>query len=137
MDSYSPSDDLEDFVPYAIELAGALKNTILVDQLPYHYQRREDLIQLLDEHITENIVKVGGGGCWSVQLPDPALTLDRERILPASRWDPTRIGPVVATMLLLLWRSGTPQVQIQRRPRKRRCYSSGTISMDLSNFRCF
>ena len=63
MDSYSPSDDLEDFVPYAIELAGALKNTILVDQLPYHYQRREDLIQLLDEHITENIVKVCGGGC--------------------------------------------------------------------------
>jgi len=53
-----PSDDLEDFVPYAIELANTLKDTILVDQIPYHHQRREDLIQLLDEHITENIVKV-------------------------------------------------------------------------------
>ena len=54
------SDDLEDFVPYAIELASTLKDTILVDQIPYHHQRREDLMQLLDEHITENIVKVGG-----------------------------------------------------------------------------
>ena len=45
-------------MPYAIELASTLKNTILVDQIPYHKQRREDLIQLLDEHITENIVKV-------------------------------------------------------------------------------
>ena len=45
-------------MPYAIELAGTLKNAILVDQLPYHYQRREELMQLLDEHITENIVKV-------------------------------------------------------------------------------
>ena len=48
-------------MPYAIELASALKNTILVDQLPYQHQRREDLIQLLDEHITENIVKVRSG----------------------------------------------------------------------------
>jgi telomerase reverse transcriptase len=54
-----PSDDLEDFIPYAIELASTLKNTILVDQIPYQHQRREDLMQLLDEHITENIVKVG------------------------------------------------------------------------------
>jgi telomerase reverse transcriptase len=60
VESYLPLDDLEDFVPYAIELASTLKNTILVDQIPYHYQRREELMRLLDEHITENIVKVGG-----------------------------------------------------------------------------
>ena len=58
VESNPPPDDLEDFVPYAIELASTLKNTIFVDQLPYQHQRREDLIQLLDEHITENIVKV-------------------------------------------------------------------------------
>lgn len=58
VESYPALDDLEDFVPYAVELASTLKNTILVDQIPYHYQRREELMQLLDEHITENIVKV-------------------------------------------------------------------------------
>jgi telomerase reverse transcriptase len=58
VESDPPPDDLEDFVPYAIELASTLKNTILVDQIPYQPQRKEDLIQLLDEHITENIVKV-------------------------------------------------------------------------------
>lgn len=56
------SDDLEDFVPYAIELANTLKNTIFVDQVPYQYQKREELMQLLEEHITENIVKVWGCG---------------------------------------------------------------------------
>lgn len=59
MEPYSLLDDLEDFVPYAIELASTLKNTILVDQIPYQPQKREELMQLLDEHITENIVKVG------------------------------------------------------------------------------
>ena len=58
MKSYPPLDDLEDFVPYAIELANTLKNTILVDQIPYQHQGKEELMQLLDEHITENIVKV-------------------------------------------------------------------------------
>jgi len=59
-ESDPPSDDLEDFVPYAIELASTLKSTVLVDQIPYQHQRREELMQLLDEHITENIVKVRG-----------------------------------------------------------------------------
>jgi len=60
VESDPPTDDLDDFVPYAIELANTLKSTILVDQIPYQHQRREELMQLLDEHITENIVKVRG-----------------------------------------------------------------------------
>lgn len=35
-----------------------MKDAVLVDQVPYQRQRREELMQLLDEHITENIVKV-------------------------------------------------------------------------------
>ena len=111
--SYLSPDDLEDFVPYAIELASTLKNTILVDQIPYHHQRREDLIQLLDEHITENIVKVETVASRPVRLSDCTPILDWQRILPASCWDPTRISLVLVTVLLLLRGSGASQVQIQ------------------------
>ena len=101
-----PTDDLEDFVPYAIELANTLKNAILVDQIPYHHQRREDLIQLLDEHITENIVKVSGVFVARPVRPlDYAPALDREWVLQAGRRDPTRIGLVVVTVLLRIRRS--------------------------------
>lgn len=72
MGSDPPSEDLEDFVPYAVELAGTLKNAVLVDQLPYHHQKKEELIQLLEEHITENIVKVGDERLLSVSTADSA-----------------------------------------------------------------
>ena len=133
-----PPDDLEDFVPYAIELASTLKDTILVDQIPYHHQRREDLIQLLDEHITENIVKVKQAlVVRPVRASDLASALDWERILSSSCWDSTRIGLVIVAVLLRLRRSGTSQVQIQRRQRERRSHLPRMIPTNLSRSRCF
>ena len=66
-------------------------------------------MQLLDEHITENIVKVWDG-LAVCSTSDRTPTLDRGRILSASCWDPTRISPVVVAVLLLLRRSGTSQI---------------------------
>lgn len=106
----SPLEDLEDFVPYAIELASTLKNTVLVDQVPYQYQRKDELMQLLDEHITENIVKVGMRNGLPCSAPNVVPAIDRGSLLPASCRDSPRIGFVLVTVFLFLWRSGTSQV---------------------------
>lgn len=66
-------------------------------------------MQLLDEHITENIVKVGLEPA-DVRTTDRACALDWGSILSASCWDPARISLVLVTMFLLLWGSGTPQI---------------------------
>jgi len=68
---------------------------------------------------------------------DHAHALDWKRILSASRWDPTRIGLVVVTVFLRIRRFGTPQVQIQRRPRERGSHLPRTVPANLSRFRCF
>jgi hypothetical protein len=110
VESDLPLEDLEDFIPYAIKLARTLKNAILVDQVPYQYQGKDELMQLLDEHITENIVKVETRYSSIRSIPNRATELDWGPILSASRWDPTRISPVLVTLFLLLWRSGASQI---------------------------
>jgi telomerase reverse transcriptase len=51
-------DEHTDFFPHAVELAAALRHTIFVDQVPYHSSTKQEILSLLEEHITENIVKV-------------------------------------------------------------------------------
>jgi hypothetical protein len=108
VESDLPLEDLEDFFPYATKLASTLKNAILVDQVPYQYQGKDELVQLLDEHITENIVKVDTKCRLIYPIPDCASALDRGPILPASCRDPTGIGLVIVALFLLLWGSGAP-----------------------------
>ena len=72
------TDDHPHFLVHAAQLADALRNTIFVDQVRcnhlhssssslnhpqvvYPYSRTQEIIALLEEHITENIVKIGSG----------------------------------------------------------------------------
>lgn len=90
-------------------------------------------MQLLDEHITENIVKVETRPSPICSIPDRDPALDWGPVLSASRWDPTGISLVLVTLFLLLWRSGAPQVQIQRRSRECRLFLSRTIPARLNH----
>ncbi|GLB40371.1 putative telomerase reverse transcriptase [Lyophyllum shimeji] len=54
-----PEDDHPHFLTYAAQLAGVLRNTVFVDQVVYPYSQRKEILSLLEEHITENIVKIG------------------------------------------------------------------------------
>ncbi|CDO70652.1 hypothetical protein BN946_scf184756.g19 [Trametes cinnabarina] len=53
-----PEDDHPHFLAYAAELAQVLRNTVFTDQVVYPFARRKEIIALLEEHITENIVKI-------------------------------------------------------------------------------
>ncbi|CAL1716650.1 unnamed protein product [Somion occarium] len=52
-------DDHPHFLSLATKLAGALRNTIFVDQVVYPYAQKQEVLELLEEHITENLVKIG------------------------------------------------------------------------------
>lgn len=54
-----PEDDSMDFVAYARSMSMALKQTIFTDQVVYDFQSRLNTLKLLEEHIRENIVKIG------------------------------------------------------------------------------
>ncbi|KAI0058687.1 hypothetical protein BV25DRAFT_1218030 [Artomyces pyxidatus] len=54
-----PDDQHPHFLHYASQLADALRHTILVDQVIYPLSTRTEVLELLEEHITENIVKIG------------------------------------------------------------------------------
>ncbi|OBZ72156.1 Telomerase reverse transcriptase [Grifola frondosa] len=54
-----PEDDHPHFLAFAAQLADALRHTIFVDKVVYSFSKREDIIELLEEHISENIVKIG------------------------------------------------------------------------------
>ncbi|KAI5122895.1 hypothetical protein M0805_007573 [Coniferiporia weirii] len=47
------------FLTHAAQLAALLRHAILVDQVVYPFAFREDVMQLLEDHITSNIVKIG------------------------------------------------------------------------------
>jgi hypothetical protein len=51
-------DEHPHFLRYATELAAMLRHTIFVDRVVYHSSPKTDVLELLEEHITENIVKV-------------------------------------------------------------------------------
>ncbi|KAF8959478.1 hypothetical protein BDZ97DRAFT_1837353 [Flammula alnicola] len=52
-------DDHPHFLRYAADLANVLRNTIFVDQVIYPLSKKQEVLALLEEHITENIVKIG------------------------------------------------------------------------------
>lgn len=54
-----PDDEHPHFLRYATELAAALRHTIFVDRVVYHFTSRTEVLELLEEHITENIVRIG------------------------------------------------------------------------------
>ena len=55
-------DDHPHFLSLAKKLADALRNTIFVDQVVYSYAQKQEILDLLEEHITENLVKVASDG---------------------------------------------------------------------------
>jgi hypothetical protein len=59
------SDEHPHFLRYATELAAALRHTIFVDRVVYHFTSRTEVLELLEEHITENIVKVQYSHNWN------------------------------------------------------------------------
>ncbi|KAI0303743.1 hypothetical protein B0F90DRAFT_1708673 [Multifurca ochricompacta] len=53
-----PDDEHPHFLRYATELAAMLRHTIFVDRVVYSFSSKSEVLELLEEHITENIVKV-------------------------------------------------------------------------------
>ncbi|KAG5342247.1 hypothetical protein C0989_004091 [Termitomyces sp. Mn162] len=54
-----PEGEHPHFLTTAAKLAGVLRNTIFSDQIVYPYAQKREILALLEEHITENIVKIG------------------------------------------------------------------------------
>lgn len=54
-----PSDELPEFVRFVTSLSKTLKNVLFGDQVKYPLVDRAELLVLLQEHITENYVKIG------------------------------------------------------------------------------
>ncbi|PAV16223.1 telomerase reverse transcriptase [Pyrrhoderma noxium] len=54
-----PEYDHPHFLTYAKQLATLLRHVVLADQVVYPHAFREDIIQLLEEHISCNVVKIG------------------------------------------------------------------------------
>lgn len=46
------------FPKYAVELAQKYKNAILIENVKESYKDLEDILELLEEHIQQNIIKV-------------------------------------------------------------------------------
>ncbi|VDB94295.1 unnamed protein product [Peniophora sp. CBMAI 1063] len=55
-----PADDPPHFLKLAKDLAHTLRSSIFVDQVNYPTEKRHSVLELLEEHITENYVKIGG-----------------------------------------------------------------------------
>jgi hypothetical protein len=56
-DTITQTDDHPHFLAHARELAAVLKHTIFVDQVNYSFSETPDILALLEEHITGNLVK--------------------------------------------------------------------------------
>ncbi|KAJ3739156.1 hypothetical protein DFH05DRAFT_527547 [Lentinula detonsa] len=52
-----PEDDHPHFLQHAIDLANVLRNIIFVDQVIYPSTKADTVLELLEQHVTENIVK--------------------------------------------------------------------------------
>ncbi|KAJ3515494.1 hypothetical protein NLJ89_g1720 [Agrocybe chaxingu] len=51
-----PEDDHPHFIRFATDLANVLRNTIFVDQVVYPLSKKQEVLDLLEEHITENLI---------------------------------------------------------------------------------
>ena len=51
--------DQKSFPDLVAELAGALRHVVFADSVVYAYEKRERLLALLEQHVNENLVKIG------------------------------------------------------------------------------
>ncbi|CCO32796.1 telomerase reverse transcriptase [Rhizoctonia solani AG-1 IB] len=54
-----PDWDHTHFMTYAAKVAACLRHVIFADQVVYGFDYMEDVLDLLEEHITDNIVRIG------------------------------------------------------------------------------
>ncbi|CAK5268459.1 unnamed protein product [Mycena citricolor] len=59
MQTAVPGSEYPHFLQTAAKLASVLHNTIFVDQVRYSQTQRQEILHLLEEHIEENMVKIG------------------------------------------------------------------------------
>jgi telomerase reverse transcriptase len=52
-------DDLGDFFDFANEITKQLENAIVVDYIVHVFEDRDDMLEILRQHIVNHIVKVG------------------------------------------------------------------------------
>jgi len=54
-----PDTEHPHFLNFAAELSASLRHAVFVDRVVYPHEAREYVLQLLREHVTDNIVKIG------------------------------------------------------------------------------
>lgn len=88
------------FLAVASKLAASLHRTVFSDQVVYGREEQAELLGLLEEHITSNVVKVSPSQSI-IQCTDKAL--DGGSILQTTSWYPTRLRSLYDIMWVLLW----------------------------------
>lgn len=53
------SEELKQFIDFAADLTSKLRKAIIVDQVIHSFEDREELLDLLREHIANHVVKIG------------------------------------------------------------------------------
>ena len=102
-----PTDDQPHFLRYATELASCLRGTIFADQVVYPHAKQNDILQLLEEHITENIVKVSVFYYDVLKMIHVTRrNVDREPLLSTNYRDTPRLDSIHSPLFLLLRRYG-------------------------------
>ena len=86
-------------------------------KVTYSYSKKREVLELLEEHITENIVKVLMCSVTKHTIVDNQL--DRMWLLPPGSWDSPGFYPFILVMFILLWWSGETIWTLQRGPPKR------------------
>jgi len=81
-----------------------------VDKVVYTFSQKQDILQLLEEHITENIVKVRHHFINHTTIL--MFCVDWARLLPPGCGHTTRISTICAVMFFLLRRSGKKVLQV-------------------------
>ncbi|KAG8817520.1 hypothetical protein FRC17_011196, partial [Serendipita sp. 399] len=55
-----PDDEHRHFLSIATELAASLRHVVFADQVWHTFEERKDLVALIEEHVSSNIVEIGG-----------------------------------------------------------------------------
>jgi len=78
------------FAQLAEELCGTLAHAVLIDSVVYSYEERQQIFNLLEEHIRNNIIKVSA--LRIILLVHRQLwSIGRERFLSAEKGNPARL----------------------------------------------
>jgi hypothetical protein len=95
-------DERASFLELAGHLARTIRQAILVDQVSSDRASRATVLDLLEQHITKNIVKV----ISTMRVTSVCLIAqsDWPQILSASYWYSAGVGALEFTLFVLLWR---------------------------------